>query len=147
MFEVRIRRQMDIYPSAEPALIWHEMIGLPSELLSIFRDPALYDVLCSYCRRAANLVYNDTAFSRAFCDSCRIKLGQIPSFKCQGGCDTCVEIRFIDPIGHVAPLCRECHKRSASDSNDLKKSGAISWATVAGRPSRPRKCRPNNTCG
>src|SRR5688572_639985 len=102
--------------SAAPVMVWHDIASLPSESLNIFRDPALYAILCSYCKSSANLACDESVLSRIFCESCRIKLGQAPKFRCRGRCDECVVTRFIDPMGRVAPLCRGCHRRGATSS-------------------------------
>jgi len=85
------------------ALVWHDLSDFAGDTLAIFRDPALYSLLCGYCRESENLRCGDAGLiERAFCDSCRIRLGQQLTCSCSAP-------RFVDPLGKVATLCRECY--------------------------------------
>jgi len=103
-------------PDIIPVVVWHDLTQIPASLLRVFRDPALYSLLCPYCKCSANVKCGDAALERIFCESCQVKLGQAPQFACQGAHASCMRTRFVDPLGRVAPLCRGCHRgRSAQN--------------------------------
>jgi len=92
------------------SVVWHNFAEIPANLLTILRDPELYALLCSYCKSSANVKCGESALERVFCESCQIKLGEAPQFTCPGKHANCMGVRFVDPVGRVAPLCRGCHQ-------------------------------------
>jgi hypothetical protein len=87
---------------------------LPPHLLppiaAMWSDPAIYNLICKFCKNMQNITYNVNGnITGIICASCCIIVGHHESNHCTGDYGNCGKIRFVDPLGNVARLCRGCH--------------------------------------
>ena len=94
-----------------PMVFWYPQVNLPKPTVAIFGDEELFPKLCDFCRTLQNLVFKpEGGLAQTLCLSCRTVVGLHPVNHCQGGHAVCETLRFVGPIGDVAPLCRACHQ-------------------------------------
>ena len=77
---------------------------LPESARFVFDTPRLHEHLCIHCMEMKNIEITDNRCSRAFCQSCLIKLHNLPEFGC--GCGRPL---FIDSCAQPSRLCKVCH--------------------------------------
>ncbi len=92
-------------------IVWWPSVTIPKCTTVIFNDTTLYGMICDFCRTLQNIEINERgAVTRTLCDSCRIIVGRYELNACRGVFDGCELTRYVDEVGALAPLCRNCYQ-------------------------------------
>jgi hypothetical protein len=112
-------------PLYENAVYWYPALVFPKAAALVFDDAALRGILCDYCRALSNLVVGaDGRVAQVFCRRCCTMIGQHATTLCTGGSPRCVGHRYVDGLGAIALLCRECHRAAEPRSKFEKRRAA-----------------------
>lgn len=109
---------MDPRQSAEEE-IWYKAPEIPACTKRVFNTPETYNILCDFCRCMQNIVAVDGKITQAVCPSCRVKLGNLDVNRC-----ACGTPRYVDAVGAVSALCRDCHSAKLKCSARSKPGAA-----------------------
>lgn len=68
-------------------------------------------ILCNHCVVLENFRFDKNGWLvRVFCESCQIRIAEQPLNACEGEEGICARIRWVDPLGGLAPMCGACWK-------------------------------------